>query len=123
MQDFERQKKSLDYEEYIRKDKLVTLHGRGTQVVLLEPEMLKDIFGVAFDTGLKALREELRCVFDLKKSFVVLFLGGSYMNPGLYNKVKVEMEEWVARGRSIGVTIKYAFLSDFENRPYVTVTS
>lgn len=86
---------------------------------MLDRKSIKQIFDAAFATGLQALRDEIQCVLDIGKDFAIFFLGGSYSNLGLYNKIVAMMAEFIALGSTRGIIIKYAFLGDREKYAYV----
>lgn len=122
VQDFERQKEGLDFEHYVRSNVLITLHGLRGRAVVIEPKELKSAFASAFDQGLKALRQEVLRNIDVGRNFVILLAGGSYLSPGLYNKVNEMIEGLIEVGKSAGITMRHWFVADHEAFPTSAVS-
>lgn len=114
VQDFERQKETIDFTRGHRRN--IILHCEGTQTVAVKPDEVDQIFGTAFDKGLEALLVEIRSLVRLGKDFGILFCGGSFGSPGLRNRVNSELK----RVRTGNVTVRHAFLNMFEQElhPY-----
>lgn len=113
LQDFERQKLDLDYEEYIRGGRLVVLHGQALGTILLAPEALDKCFTAAFGDGEKALKTMIHTVAKYRRDFAVLLMGGSFQSPTQRRHVIEICEE---ANRKHNVVIKHAFMADHE--PY-----
>lgn len=116
VQDWERKKQTIDYEAYVRDRQQITLHGKGAgPSITVDAEEMAPFFRRAFDGGLAALQQELDYLIELGRDFDILFLGGSFSNPGL----RAVVEALIARKRvealANGISqIEYTFLVDGE---------
>lgn len=117
LQDFERQKRDMDYDQFIRDGKSITLHGIDSPNVLLETKHLVEIFETAFGAGQQAVAQVMKMLGDLGKNFAVLYTGGSFSNPGLRNRSH-RQTRILAQDYPLTV-IQHAFLDDHDRHPYV----
>lgn len=115
--DFERQKRSLNYDQAIRDGRRVILHGRTTRHIIIDPRRLSKIFGSAFDKGMEALVKQIKMLIPLGKDFVVLCLGGSFSNPGLVDRMKAAIEDTASDAELHGASVRLAFLSAEQQWP------
>lgn len=103
MTDFDDKKKRFDYTD---NQASLTLRG-GSPVfeITLTPEQSRKPFETAFLHGIQLLKQQLQRMLNLGRDFAVLFCGGSYCNPGLYNVVGKMMRDAEAVGNKTGINI------------------
>lgn len=99
VQQFEMLKYTLDFDEYIRLGKTLTLHG--SRPITIWPGQLSSIADAAWLEGKKALARSLWAHSKLGKPFVVVVMGGAFGSPGLAKSTKALIEKEAARGPQI----------------------
>lgn len=108
VQKFELLKHTLDFDEYVRLGKTLTLHG--PRPVTIWPGQLRGIADAAWLEGKKALACELRALSKLGKPFVVVVMGGGFGSPSLAKSTKALIEEEAAKG----LHISHMFVSEHD---------
>lgn len=110
LQDYEEKKKRINY---LQCPQAINLRGKNPRLNILIPEdQIRKAFDLTYRDVLNLLKKELSRMTRLDKDFAVLFAGGSYCNPGLYNTVKAIMEESRRNAEARNIRIKHVFLRD-----------
>ncbi|KAI0097200.1 hypothetical protein GGR51DRAFT_566746 [Nemania sp. FL0031] len=106
MADFEEKKKTFNYTQ----GQDLYIHDRESGLIQFPGPIIREVFESAFADGFQLLDDEFSRMLKLGRHFAVLFCGGSYNNPGLYEKTSDLMKKVQAKGRRKGVQIHYTFL-------------
>lgn len=119
MRDFEAKKWDLSFSA---DDPPLRLHGtQPWSFVSLTPSQLQKAFSKVFRNGLRQLKQELLHMVDLEKDFVVMFSGGCFCNPGVWDETDNIVKEVKTIAESLGVQIRYGRLADFDTNWYVVL--
>ncbi|KAK8022754.1 hypothetical protein PG993_013521 [Apiospora rasikravindrae] len=88
------------------------LDGDKTEKIVIGGDVMKMALKAAFSPGLKLVKKEVRRAIGLGKDFAVIFCGGSYVNPGLWDQTKSMMETMRSEARQRGINMKWESLRD-----------
>lgn len=111
LQDFDRQKRNLNYNQLPNSTGILLQSTRGRSIVIPNDE-IRRAFEITYQAGLELLKKELDRMTQLGRDFTVLFAGGSFKNPGLCHKAKTIMDEWRNDEEARDISMNYVFLRD-----------
>lgn len=119
IKDFERQKQDLDPEANLRDGRVMILHGRDTPNIPIQPAKVKEFFDRALGPGMRALKQQLDHLMRFKKSFTVIYVGGTSGMTGVQKQVIAMHQQLNARAKSQGFEIRHIFMAGCEAHMFV----
>lgn len=111
MQRFEEAKRNFDF----TKGEPLSLSTDDGVTHLFSPSDVEAIFEQSHREAIRIIVETTEYHIDTGRDICAVFLGGSFLNPGLYTLVKRKMETLKQKAAAKGVKLHYVFMGEYES--------